>query len=1551
MMAGLGRPQYGWTSAVLFGCGLWLATAPAIAQFGLPLAQQQELTPEQSLQLRLPREPQILAELNQALEHLKSEDYEAAIDTLQPLLEHSEDCFEVDKGKPTGSLLNRIETLFREMPKEAVETYRRRYEPAAALRLEAARTRGNLAELLAIVRLYPLTLAAAEATQAAGEIAFDQGEPALAARLWERLLPTTEPGSQRTARMILIAQAWTLAGQPTAAAEQVQELSVLAQTAPLEYEGHLLTPPPTADATWLNKVFGPVRPLIPQRVGDWRMSGGHPRRWGTGVPVSPLQRGSWNYPLIDQNDVFNTPGREVEFQTFLKEIETKYQRNEVFGTAKTIPLVVGSPLVVGDTVLVQGFGSVKALDARTGEIRWSGVARDDTFLYWTWRNYEGKDTDQLHDKLVEVYLGQRAWLNQTGASLSSDGQQVYAVSGTGMVGAHARNNFMRNGAVPPPHELTPPSDNRLLAYDIPTGLLKWESGGPSVAVQFDENGQPSGESQKLAGAFFLGAPLPVDGQLFTLAEDHGQIRLYSISPETGAAEWSLPLLNPAVGIAFDETRRMYGLSPAYAGGLLICPTGEGVVVAVDPLLRRVVWIRQYQPQSPTSDPRANAMMRFRRDRNVHDAPLLNLIRQRRWIDNSPILTAGRVLLPAAESNQLYCLDVESGKSLWELPRGEGLFVAACTERLCLVAGERSVQAFTLSEGKFAWSLEIPTPAGRGVVSGEQYLLPVTTNEILAIDMKSGRILARSGINPAFQVGSLVSARGQLLMQTTCEVIGLQSSSAISSEIARDLQVPATRAQALAEQGEMLLFQGKEAEAVALLQESLSLLESAPTRKLLVWSLLERLKSDYSGSRGLVDELKKTVTDPDQKKLLIQLHAEGLEKSGEGLAAFREYLELVPGVSRNESLQNVAFDHQVRSDRWLRGRLTRVYSLANEAQQQQMQVAINEVAAAQEPSQKVLFARVLGIDLAPQLHLDLALSNKLESFLAQRVFWTLSESKTPQWRGPAVARLIRNQLSQQRTMSIQPLVADLQHALANVECEPGLTGLQILELYRKDKQFGPLLSQLDQPQAPPTIVVNKSLGTLQQRETLRVLGARRGPFAEGMFTIEYNPSQTIQLSEASGRTRHILNLGALEEPHLRPVRYVQTDPQLVLVAFRNRFAVISPNDAGGNHFPPRFQVGLSDPSNSRDHLQRSPDIKPGVRDAVYPTANHSYLGNVGPLTYDTLCYVAGEELFAVIPYEKERKVVWRRRGVSAGSEICADSEYVILIPPLLNKLVVLRAADGTQLAERELPRGRVSRRSADWGRLFLVQRDVPAEGSPSTTMTWAMYDPVTDRDAWSMTLPAGTQWAPCEGADLAFLAPDGTLHLVDDQTGQLIWSASLPAQPVRPDEFSIQVDDERLYVHTAHKRTDTEEELGEPLIPPNGSAVRVNGLVVALDRREGKVLWSRPMEQQLLRPNLPVGSGVLAYSALRKKTTPEKKEEYSTSVTFLSRQTGEPLLTQEFPGTGSGEGWARRPGGVMLVLLSGQEFQLTWKAEPNAEPEAPEQEEPLPGAPEVPIKLQ
>src|SRR5690606_16901573 len=111
--------------------------------------------------------------------------------------------------------------------------------------------------------------------------------------------------------------------------------------------------------------------------------------------------------------------------------------------------------------------------------------------------------------------------------------------------------------------------NTLTAYDLRTeGKRIWEVTG--------EN------HRQLAGCFFLGAPISVDGSLYVLAEFNNAIHLVQLNPETGALQRKQPLANLERSVRFDVGRRLAGAPPTYSNGLILCPPGAGSVVAVDP---------------------------------------------------------------------------------------------------------------------------------------------------------------------------------------------------------------------------------------------------------------------------------------------------------------------------------------------------------------------------------------------------------------------------------------------------------------------------------------------------------------------------------------------------------------------------------------------------------------------------------------------------------------------------------------------------------------------------------------------------------------------------------------------------------------------------------------------------------------------------------------------------------------------------------------------------------------------------------------------------------
>src|SRR4051794_35348650 len=127
--------------------------------------------------------------------------------------------------------------------------------------------------------------------------------------------------------------------------------------------------------------------------------------------------------------------------------------------------------------------------------------------------------------------------------------------------------------------------NQLAAYDIATqGKLAWELDG-------------SRNAGKLAGAFFLGAPLAIDNTLYVMAEIRSALYLIALDPATGQVQWQQQLLQLEQSIPLDPPRRKSGVTPSYAGGVLVCPTSASTVVAIDVIKREFAWVYRYTRES------------------------------------------------------------------------------------------------------------------------------------------------------------------------------------------------------------------------------------------------------------------------------------------------------------------------------------------------------------------------------------------------------------------------------------------------------------------------------------------------------------------------------------------------------------------------------------------------------------------------------------------------------------------------------------------------------------------------------------------------------------------------------------------------------------------------------------------------------------------------------------------------------------------------------------------------------------------------------------------
>lgn len=771
-----------------------------------------------------------IVRLSRARKALQEGEYAEAIHGLQSLVDSPEDgAFHIDEAEKSGlrSIKLEAERLIGAMPPEGRRIYEAEFGPQARRMLQEAKEPGDARLLAEVSRRFFHTQAGYEAAYLLAASHLDHGQPLTAALGFERLRGAHRggrrappqgwsggpafAGARRRMLCLKTAMAWLMAGMPQQSVDALDELYELDPTFTVRLGGgrktslfgdegasggagltkaHGLRAPP---AGWSEGFGGSLRRLAslidwsprtePPGLGHWSMFRGNPSRTAVssgGPPTMDVRweasTSSWTVPE-EEAPFF---GGVVDVGLQIAELELDYQQRD----QAAIPGV--NPVVVGSVVLARTVDKLQAFDLETGTPLWE-AQQDDALEQLR----SGKVPSLPGDRgsLLDPLLLQRVFTDATYGTLSADAARVFGVTGLGYSGS--ADELSRRGRNQSPHPLARKTYNRLEAYKISTGELAWRVGGPRESDQGAKTNQSDGAaaaadvaaveggavsrtlgvSGTLGGHFFLGPPLTLAGRLYALSEEGGQIRLVVLDAATGRLDWSQSLHSPAYDVTQDVRRGRSGLSPSYAGGILVCPTGAGVVVAVDAATRSLMWSYRYrepEEENPRNRLRALALARLAAQRGdpTPNSPV------GQWKDALPILVAGRVILTPPGSDELHCLNLTDGTLLWELSRDEGIFVGGVYDGKLLIVGSRQFELLRLEDGQPVWRVptELPLPSGRGLLIGDRYYVPLSTAAIATLDLKSGRFVSLVESADGIVPGNLVSSGERIISQSAGRIV-------------------------------------------------------------------------------------------------------------------------------------------------------------------------------------------------------------------------------------------------------------------------------------------------------------------------------------------------------------------------------------------------------------------------------------------------------------------------------------------------------------------------------------------------------------------------------------------------------------------------------------------------------------------------------------------------------------------------------------------------------------------------------------------------------------
>lgn len=634
---------------------------------------------------RLARDRRADVVLETARAHLRQKDFAAAIVALQELLDGPNGF--ASGGSTSPSFVVEANRLLRELPPVGREAYERLHGAEANRLWQEALRGGRVEGLREVVARFGATTAGWLALRDLAARHVDRGEWSLARVASEDL--SRHPHSSVTQETGWIAR-WVLAesrssshgGAARAWSLRVQKL-LEAIPAPAGTPGQHL-------AEWLAKQ-SPAPIEKPTMFLDW------PQALAAGPSGQKVQQVAAEL--------------DGEPASWLQEIQAEWQHYD-------IPVLPSAqPLVIGDIVIARFAHPAKvvAVDALRGKLLWEqslsgslGSTAGDL------QRHPGIRTPLMEEL-------QRRWFGDSvRGRMTSDGRRVFLVRDLDDLdlkpGAGSRLR------------------NHLEAWDLATGERRWRIGS-SV------NEPPTG----FEGLYFLGPPLVSDGWLYVVAQRELQVALWVLRASDGQLEWTLPLAETD-RLQFKEQGWRHVACPvSWASGRLVCPTGAGCVVAVDPITRGLAWSLRFERDDIAS---ATSFLASDRDRpfaarwweswrTIESREQRVESRESGSSDARLSSLDTRLLIASPESRSLRAVDARSGELLWRTKFAEPLLVAVHESAVLVMEQDRVTRIDPLT-GRERWRAEHSAPEGAGDWIGQRYVVP-TRGGWSIIDSETGEV--------------------------------------------------------------------------------------------------------------------------------------------------------------------------------------------------------------------------------------------------------------------------------------------------------------------------------------------------------------------------------------------------------------------------------------------------------------------------------------------------------------------------------------------------------------------------------------------------------------------------------------------------------------------------------------------------------------------------------------------------------------------------------------------------------------------------------------------
>lgn len=1171
------------------------------------------------------------------------------------------------------------------------------------------------------------------------------------------------------------------------------------------------------------------------------------------------------------------------------------------------------PLVVQNMVLTRVLNRISARDLNSGQLLWSfppdypNVSQERQPPSLLTMNLS------LQDLLARRIAGELQ-LDSLHSRMTTDGKRLFTVewSDHNTTGRTVVDPWMPDASGSP--------HNSVVARDLSTGEIQWTLSANQIlshlsfrsetsdVIQPSHQEDTDADSDRLGRdpVYFFSLPTVFDSYVMGLVQMGESVVLYAVNRTTGALDWTLVIGEASRGTPADSKWKTRDCRVTDIDGVLICPTGSGLLAGVDPVCRRVLWsLRSPRSDLPLEIPRLPV---------VSDRPIIPWWNG--WRDYKVLAaeSAGTgtenrrdtAIVAGPDTHGVFSIEARTGQQLWHHSVAAPIDLQSVPDGV-LIARRHSIQKLDAITGSVIWEVPCREPVGTGCLRSIEdsdrkvtlwYVFPIRGGSLAAVNTSDGRTI-QSVERHTSHTGCVIATENLLLIRNSqkLSVWGVNAellpASAAGRTVERNLQTEIEQA-----------ARERQAGLVSNSAKRLRALDAAPpdrgpdslseTERLLVRGELQKTLLAWLELRPLAPrqvetlskELEELSRDNSLPNRIAIKHtaARSAAAAGSHQLAFRLYCELQslnpsgePAFSKPEVLRSV------RHDRLIQGEVLDLLQECavkerNDIHQQYERLA-EAASSSPDPFALQRFARAWTcLPIAASEQLDnrsriglrfgqkqlalIGLSRRRDpatAFAAAKQLRELFQSRNYERDVIAVDRGLNSARTAQRITDSwsRGSVTVSEHTERNID-----TSFEAVPIITRP---GELFDRLN-------VAINQNPGARRNETRVRFYGDGISGYWETVLETSTSPLKSIgQMNQGWG-------IGHL----------------LVLQLGAELFA-ISPFDSSGEPRAQRlWSIDMAEGNRQEDHeyLPAIPGFSP--EQFTILDAFGRPVVRVGPVRASYLCYQTRSKLVCLDTATGQR--LWQRFELPRSVLVTGDEESVFLIEGSTphgrsSKVTELRTVDGATVstsALAELNDSQSTVLQSMENRLLVARSRNAADGDNAKAQNFDRIASVNLSDgneSWSRTVKKGSFVFAAGPTKLGVVSAEGRLQLIDSQTGQEISTMTIDVPfNLATVHCSSDVNSHVLAFSTTHEslfqqqRNSGRRSLRSP---------KVSGLLVAVDAATGTLLWKRAVEDIRFDLDQPRNAPCLVLTYQRKRNS--VSSSLQSVLHIIDRRTGEDIL--------------------------------------------------------------